>query len=163
MVQTKSKRKRTNENIYELEISMRRIRDAPTRVLSSPEDIAKCFADLAKRDREVFCVACLDARSQLIARHTAFVGTTDGVLLNPREVLRAALLTVATGIVVVHNHPSGNPSPSTEDILATDQLAAACKVVGLSLLDHVIIGRDGAFWSWANDERSSSRYAAKSA
>jgi DNA repair protein RadC len=142
---------------------MRRIRDAPSRVLSSPEDIAKCFADLAKRDREVFCVACLDARSQLIARYTAFIGTTDGVLLNPREVLRAALLTVATGIVVVHNHPSGIPSPSAEDIHATEQLAAACKVVGLALLDHVIIGHGGAFWSWSQDGAPRSGYTAKSA
>ncbi len=155
--------KRKTGSIYELDISVRRIRDAPTRVMSSPEDIATCFADLAERDREVFCVACLDARGQLIARHTAFIGTTDATLLNPREILRAALLTTATGIVVVHNHPSGIPSPSVDDIQSTEQLAKACEVVGISFLDHVIIGRDGSFWSWSQDEMPRSGYKAKSA
>ncbi len=151
MVQTKQTT--NNDGVYELDVKVRRIRDGPTPSLTCAEETARCFADLAEWDREVFCVACLDPRSRLIARQTAFIGMTDGVCLSPREILRTALLTTATSIIVVHNHPSGDPSPSPEDVHATEELAKACEVVGLALLDHVIVGHDGAYWSWASSER----------
>jgi len=141
------------EGICELEVRRRRLRDGPMPVLTSPEQTARCFSDLVERDRETLCVACLDTRNQLIGRHVVFLGTTDAVMIHPREILRVALLSMATRIVVVHNHPSGNPSPSLDDLYATEKLAEACGVVGVTLLDHVIVGRGGTFWSWANDGR----------
>lgn len=131
---------------------MRRIRDGPTPVLDSPKKTARAFRDLTHADREMLCVACLNTRNELIARHTVYLGTTDSVFIHPREILRTALLSMATRIVVVHNHPSGNPSPSLQDLEATAQLAEACRIVGLALLDHVIVGRDGRYWSWMEKE-----------
>lgn len=109
-------------------------------ILASPDATARCFSDLAERDRETLCIACLDTRNRLIGRHIAFMGTTDAMFMHPREILRTALLTMATRIIVVHNHPSGIPSPSLEDLDATERLAKACEIVGVELLDHVIIG-----------------------
>ncbi len=139
--------------MYELIVNARRLRDGSLPTLTSPAEVVQCFADLESCDRETLCIACLDARSQLIGRHTAFLGTTDSVFINPREILRTALLAMATRIIVVHNHPSGIPTPSMEDIATTQRLEKACGTVGIELLDHVIIGHDGRFWSWANDER----------
>jgi len=129
---------------------MKRIRDGPSPILENPKATALCFADLAEKDREVFCLGCLDVRNQLIARHTVFIGTTDTTLAHPREILRTALVAMATRIVVVHNHPSGVTSPSREDLEVTTKLAAACEIVGIELLDHVIIGRYGQYWSWVD-------------
>ena len=139
--------------MYELTVNVRRLRDGPLPTLSGPGDVVHWFTDLESCDRETLCIACLDARSQLIGRHTAFLGTTDSVFMNPREILRTALLSMATRIIVVHNHPSGIPTPSPEDIATTQQLDKACQIVGIELLDHVIIGHHGRYWSWANDER----------
>jgi len=139
--------------VYELTVNIHRLRDGPLPTLASAGDVVKLFADLASCDRETLCIACLDARGQLIGRHTAFLGTTDTVFMNPREILRTALLAMATRIIVVHNHPSGIPTPSPEDLTTTGQLEKACRMVGIELLDHVIIGCDGQYWSWSNEER----------
>jgi DNA repair protein RadC len=71
--------------------------------------------------------------------------------VHPREVLKPAILLSAAGIVVLHNHPSGDPSPSQEDRDCTERLVAACRVVGISLLDHVIIGESN-FFSFSDAE-----------
>lgn len=122
-------------------------------MVTSPATVARLFADLARRDRETLCVGCLDTRNRLIDRRTVFVGTSDIVSMHPREILRTAFLTMATRIVVVHHHLSGIPTPSMDEIATMEQLEKACRIVGIELLDHVIIGQDGRFWSWANEER----------
>jgi DNA repair protein RadC len=141
---------RSREGTYELEIVMRRIRDGPAPRLDSPAAVAQCCADLATRDREVLVVACVDTRKNLIARHEAFVGTLDSLVVHPREILRAAILTMAAGIVVVHNHPSGSIDPSTEDLEFTRRLNDACRLMAIPLIDSIIIGRNGEYWSWAD-------------
>lgn len=148
-----------SEGIYKLDITVRRVRDGATPTLASPSAVADCFAELASRDREVFVVACVDARKQLIAWQEAFVGTLDAVAAHPREILRAALLTMAAGIIIVHNHPSGLADPSEEDLVFTRRLAAACDLISVPLVDSVIIGANGTYWSWISDGDGTDRNA----
>ena len=145
----RSTQRYSDGHLYKLKIQLKHCRDTATVVLDRPEATVKCFEDLSRQPQETVCVACLDTRNQLIVRHTVFVGSTDMVFFNPREILRTALLAMATRIVVVHNHPSGIPDPSRDDLEVTAKLNEACETIGIELLDHVIIGREGQFWSWA--------------
>lgn len=92
---------------------------------------------------ERFGVLLLDVRYRLIAVRQLSVGSLDASLANPREVFREALLAAAPVLVVFHNHPSGDPTPSRDDILLTRRLQAAGTVLGVMLLDHVVLARTG--------------------
>jgi DNA repair protein RadC len=101
-------------------------------------------------NREVFKILLLTSRNKLIAEKTVFEGSLTESLVNPREIIKDSLNEAAASIVFVHNHPSGNPHPSQEDKKITSQLVDACKLVGISVLDHVIIGKDG-YYSFADN------------
>jgi DNA repair protein RadC len=86
----------------------------------------------------------LNARNRLLRNDPEiYRGTLDRAVVEPRELLKRALLANAAGLIVYHNHPSGDPAPSREDREFTRRLAAAAEAVGLRLLDHVVVGRDG--------------------
>lgn len=91
-------------------------------------------------DREAMAAVFLDSRNRLIGVNLAYVGTLNRAATEPRGLLTAALLCNGAGIVVAHNHPSGDPSPSAEDLLFTRRLAEAGETVGVKLVDHLILG-----------------------
>ncbi len=99
---------------------------------------------LAALDHEEVWLLALDGRNGLRSAHRVAQGGLHGCALTARDVLQRALQDAASAIVLVHNHPSGDPSPSREDVEMTRALAAACDVVGVPLLDHVIVARAGA-------------------
>jgi DNA repair protein RadC len=99
---------------------------------------------LAGLDHEEVWLLCLDGRNALRSARCIARGGLHGCALRPADVLRPALQDAATGIVLVHNHPSGDPTPSLADIEMTRALVEACQVLGLYLLDHVIVARAGA-------------------
>ena len=99
------------------------------------------------RDREVFSALLLNAKNCLIRAVTVSVGTLTASLVHPREVFKAAVRHSAASIILVHNHPSGDPTPSGEDIEVTEKLVEAGNVLGIDLLDHVILGSKGRFES----------------
>ena len=101
--------------------------------------------ELSIRNR--FLVLCLATKLHVIAYHEVGRGTLDTVLVHPREVFKAALLANAAAIVVAHNHPSGDPSPSPDDRDMTRRLVAAGGVLGIAVLDHIIVG-DGGYYSF---------------
>jgi len=109
--------------------------------IGSPEDVA----DVAKvyigdEDREVFLVICLNTKNKVIAVHRCHVGSINASIVHPREIFKSAILNNASSIVVAHNHPSGDPEPSREDIEVTRRLVEAGKLMGIQVLDHLIIG-----------------------
>ena len=116
---------------------------------ASPEAAAALVAPLlAGLAHEELWVLCLDPRNQLIGEPRLVTrGDVDGTDAGPRAVLRLALLAGATGCIVVHNHPSGDPAPSSADIASTRRLAQAARQVDLPLLDHLVIGSGGSFVS----------------
>jgi DNA repair protein RadC len=99
---------------------------------------------LAGLDHEEVWLLCLDGKNALRSARRIAQGGLHGCALRPADVLRPALEDAASGIVLVHNHPSGDPSPSLADIEMTRALVEACEILGLYLLDHVIVARSGA-------------------
>jgi DNA repair protein RadC len=102
-----------------------------------------CRTVMAYIDHEEFRILFLDKKNQLIADEVQGVGTVDHAPVYPREVMRRALELCATALILVHNHPSGDPSPSTADIAMTVQIATLGKALNIVVHDHIIIGRHG--------------------
>jgi DNA repair protein RadC len=98
---------------------------------------------MAYQAREQFRVLFLDKKNQLIADEVQNEGTVDHAPVYPREIVRRALELSATAVILVHNHPSGDPTPSTQDIAMTKQIVDVAKPLGILVHDHVIIGREG--------------------
>ncbi len=103
----------------------------------------------AGRDQEVFGALYLDTRNRLIAERELFRGTLNRAAVEPRQVLKEGLLRGAAGMLVFHNHPSGDPTPSAEDLAFTRRLGEAGEVVGIRLVDHLILGGVGRWISLA--------------
>ena len=105
--------------------------------------LAYCRAAMAFIDHEEFRILFLDKKNQLLADEVQGVGTVDHAPVYPREVMRRALELSATALILVHNHPSGDPSPSTADIAMTMQIATLGKALNVVVHDHLVIGRQG--------------------
>ena len=113
-------------------------------VLSSWSSVLDyCRAAQAFAEKEQFRILFLDKRNQLIADEVQQEGTVDHTPVYPREVVKRALELSATAIILVHNHPSGDPTPSHADIEMTKQIASVAKPLGIALYDHIIVGKDG--------------------
>jgi DNA repair protein RadC len=113
-------------------------------VLSSWSSVIDyCRAAMAFADKEQFRILFLDKRNQLIAGELQQVGTIDHTPVYPREVVKRALELSATAIILVHNHPSGDPTPSTADIQMTKSIVAIASSLGISVHDHIIVGKNG--------------------
>lgn len=119
------------------------------RKLKQPEDAVALLRNfLEDADRENFVVVCLNTKSEPTAIHTVSVGTLNSNPVHPREVFKAAILANAATIILAHNHPSGDPTPSREDIEITERLKEAGEILGIEVLDHIIIGDNGRFVSF---------------
>lgn len=114
------------------------------KLLSAWSDVIEyCRTAMAFAEREEFRILFLDKRNGLIADEVQGEGTVDHTPVYPREVVRRALELGATAVILVHNHPSGDPTPSTADIRMTQDIAAIAKPMGIALHDHIIVGRHG--------------------
>jgi DNA repair protein RadC len=112
----------------------------------SPEDVAKILGPHLRDARhEVFKVILLDGGNRMIRECTVSQGTLNASLVHPREVFKAAVDHLAASVILAHNHPSGEPEPSAEDRSITVRMADAGKLMGIPVLDHVIIARNGHF------------------
>ncbi len=105
--------------------------------------IEYCTAAMAYETREQFRILFLDKKNKLIADEVQQTGTVDHTPVYPREVVKRALELSATAIILVHNHPSGDPTPSRADIDMTKQLVNAAKALNITVHDHVIVGKHG--------------------
>lgn len=115
----------------------------------SSADVARYFMPrLRDLHKEVFMVLLLDARNCLIRGVTISVGSLTASIVHPREVFKPAILDSAASVIFIHNHPSGDPTPSQDDLKITSQLVEAGQMIDIRVLDHLIIGR-GAFTSLA--------------
>ena len=124
--------------------------ERPYAVRHAGDVVGMLRAFLGDDPRERFAVVYLDTRHRPIAVHDAHVGTCDSSPVHPREVFGPAVMLAAAAVVVAHNHPSGDPSPSPEDRAVTERLRQAGELLGIALLDHVVIG-DERFYSFASE------------
>ena len=135
--------------IFELVERLSRTRVLNCDLLESWSDfISYCRVTMANQKIEQFRVFFLDSRNALIKDETQSSGTIDHVHFYAREVVKRALELSASTVILVHNHPSGDPTPSLQDIKATQQICAACEIVDIKVHDHVIIGSSGDFSLW---------------
>lgn len=123
-------------------VTRERVRSRP--LMGSFKDVIEhCRATIGFSDREIFRVLFLDKRNGLIADEVQGEGTVDHTPVYPREVVRRALELGASAVILAHNHPSGDPTPSAADIKMTQQIAAIAQSMGISVHDHLIVGRNG--------------------
>ena len=114
--------------------------DAAKKAFKRSSDVASTYLPLMRDLRkEVFKVLLLNRANRLIKEVTISEGTLDASIVHPRDVFREALLEPAAGIILIHNHPSGNPAPSEEDLRITKQLVEAGRLLGIKVYDHIIL------------------------
>jgi DNA repair protein RadC len=111
--------------------------------LSHADDVVACLGEWRCARREHFVGFYLNARNQLLARSLISIGSLSASIVHPREVFVPAIEKSAAGIIVAHNHPSGDPEPSPEDVSVTRRLADAGELLGIELLDHVVVAARG--------------------
>ena len=110
-------------------------------IIRSPEDAAAfLMTDMTSLNQEHFVVLFMNVKNEVLHKQTIFIGSLNSAIVHPREIFREAVKRSAASIICAHNHPSGNPSPSPEDIEVTKRLTDAGALMGIEVLDHVIIG-----------------------
>ena len=135
----------TAASVYEYTFTRRRIAD-PVGTIRAPGDVVALLASYVRPDaaeQERLAVAILDVKHQVIGVETLYIGNTSGSSVRVGEVFRDALRLNAAAIVIAHNHPSGDPSPSSEDVRLTAELGSAGRVLDVDVLDHVVLGSAG--------------------
>lgn len=112
-------------------------------VIKSPEDavnIGKGFMHINEEPEEYMYMICMNTKNKIIGVFELSHGTVNASLVSPREAFQKALLANAVSVIFMHNHPSGDPKPSREDVEVTKRLSEAGKIIGVEVLDHIIIG-----------------------
>ncbi len=122
-----------------------KIKEETLPVIKSVEDVVAQAVYMRDKKREHLMVIYLNARNEMIYKKPMFVGTLNTSIVHPREIFAMALEKNAASLILVHNHPSGNPEPSQEDIDITKRIKEAGSVMGVSVLDHVIITKGKVF------------------
>ena len=112
--------------------------------IEGPEDVARYASPLLRYEqKEHFLVMLLDVRNRVLAMPTVSIGSLTASVAHPREIFREAIRYSAANMILIHNHPSGDPTPSREDVQITKQMMKAGEIMGIPVLDHVIIAGDG--------------------
>ena len=118
-----------------------------TKFINSPDDVNKIIQSyLNGVDREHFVIMLLNRKNGIIGINTVSVGDLSSSIVHPREVFKPAIVAGAASIILAHNHPSGDPTPSSQDLLVTKRIKEAGDILGIEVLDHIIIG-DGRYAS----------------
>lgn len=139
-------------NIYSVTLvkESAKIYDLDTAVIRGPQDARDVIVkvlDMENLPNEHFVMLSLNTKNKVVGVHTIFVGSLNSSIVHPREIFQRALLNNSASIVVFHNHPSGDPTPSREDIEVTKRLEQAGEIIGIEVLDHIIIGDEGRYTS----------------
>jgi DNA repair protein RadC len=121
----------------------------PSQTIKAPSDILSHFNFMEHYDREHIVRVDLNNANEMIGYESISVGTDCATLVGPKEVFRGGLLSGASSIILVHNHPSGQIEPSQEDIQVAQRLRVAGDILGLEILDFTIIGRSGGYYSFS--------------
>ncbi len=128
----------------------------PIKKITSAKDVYEYFKERLKDEKqENFYVLMLNTQNNIISDQLVSKGVLDAAILHPREVFRPAIKNSSSKIILIHNHPSGNPEPSPEDLEMTNILMQSGKLLNIKILDHVIIGggEEGKWWSWVENRK----------
>lgn len=142
--------------LREIEIRYRRRKSVGKivgRKVTGPDVIVELFADLENEGKEKFIAINLDASGKIACFEVVAIGSVHAIYLRPFEVFRSSIVVNASALIVVHNHPSGDVKPSSEDIMMTDRLAETATTMGLPFYDHIIVGAQKRYYSFAEAGR----------
>jgi len=133
-------------------VSVRLVEEQPWKSrsqLNSPEKVAEFLSEeLSCYDRELFCCLNMSTKSQVINMSIMSIGTLNAALVHPREVFKSAILSNANSVILAHNHPSWDCTPSEEDRNITRRLEKSGRLLGIEILDHIITGEPGVYYSF---------------
>lgn len=143
------------KNLYikKLEFQLINIVSEKIYTFSDPESIYKSEIvkkELKLADREKFMAFFLNGRNKVLSYEIISIGSLNSSIVHPRESFKGAIMSSATSIVFVHNHPTGDPTPSNDDIAITKRLVESGKILGIKVLDHIIIG-DNDYFSFSKE------------
>ena len=134
--------------VIRIEQIVREAEEGVDYVIKGPQDGVKIASRfIGNDDREVFFVMCLNTKNHVVAVHRCHVGSLNASIVHPREVFKSAILNNAASIIVAHQHPSGDTTPSMEDINVTKRLVEAGKLLGIEVLDHLIVNNTNSYTS----------------
>jgi len=125
------------------ELGKRLLKGKRTKIYLTPKDVWDELKDLHNHKKEHFVIFYLDARNQEIKREIISVGSLNANLVHPREVFEPAVRNLAAQIILAHNHPSGDPEPSEDDLEITKRLVESGRILGIEIIDHVIVAKNG--------------------
>ena len=111
-------------------------------IITHPSEVYELVKYLSTYKKEHLVVICVDCQGNLLAQEEVYIGSSDNIIFNPKDIMHTAIKHNSYGIIVVHNHPSGNAKPSRADIKGTNKLIEVCTLVNIKVLDHVIIGNN---------------------
>ena len=134
---------KASEIIACFEPGKRVLQNKKAALVLTPHDIWQELRDIRDSKKEHFVVFYLDARNQEVQREVVSIGTLNTSLVHPREVFESAIKHSAAHIIIAHNHPSGNVTPSSEDVEVTKRLVEAGNILGIALMDHIIVSKSG--------------------
>jgi len=134
---------------FDLRIGVNPSKPAGVSVVGSSAEVYELTKDYSKADREVMLVVMIDSKNMVLSIETHSIGCIDSSAVYPREIFRSLLLKNASCFILVHNHPSGDPTPSFMDKQITEEIVKGSMILGIKLLDHIILG-DGRYYSMAD-------------
>jgi len=127
--------------VFELARKLESFTDEPKRKIRSPADVYSIlYPKMREQKRERLVALLLDTKNQVLREEVISIGSLNANIVHPREVFKAALMESCASVILSHNHPSGDPTPSREDIAVTEKLVEGGKLLGIDVLDHVVIG-----------------------
>ena len=133
-----------------LSMVQEKVRETNIDRITSAENVFSVLHEYAQKEKEHFILITIDGASNIINKRVIHIGSLNQSLVHPREVFRPAILDNSAGIIIAHNHPSGTLKASRADIQITQRLKEVSKLVGIELLDHVIISKNG-YYSFSDD------------
>lgn len=125
------------------ELGKRLLKGKAAGLFLKPEDVWKELKEIREHKKEHFIIFFLDSRNQEIKREIVSIGSLNANLVHPREVFEPAIKNLAAQVILAHNHPSGDPEPSEDDVELNKRLAEAGKILGIEVIDHIVIGKNG--------------------
>jgi DNA repair protein RadC len=120
--------------------------------VENPKIAVDACKDLFSMPKEILIVLCLDAKNRIMTREIVSVGTLTASLLHSREIFRLAILKNSNSIIVLHNHPSGDTTPSENDMQIAERLFKAGKLLGISMLDFIVFNKESSFYSYTDSK-----------
>jgi DNA repair protein RadC len=133
--------------VFELSRRLETFVEEPKKKISSPKDVYNLiYPKMREQKKEKFIMLYLDTKNQILKEEVVSIGSLNSSIVHPREVFKSALMESSASVIMIHNHPSGDPSPSKEDVMVTEKMVEGGKLLGIDVLDHIIIG-DGRYVS----------------